>query len=157
MMDSKQKRFIDIFIEKRTVATLATVGTDEPFSATVFYVTRDNRRLYYKSRTASTHAQNLAKNPKAALSIYDHKSDYEKKSGVQLRGVSGRVTSASEMEAVVTMYGRRFGKGAAKKLDVQELISPTVASTMYYFDIQSVKLVSHELDCHMENYEAIGG
>jgi len=148
----ENRRFAEKLVKEATVGVLGTVLEGKPLTATIFVVTADGSRLYYKSRTDSLHAKALWENPQAALAVYDEESNYEAKTGVQLTGVSGQVTDREEMARMVALYGNKFGSQAAAKLNLEELLAGEV-STMFYFDVQEYKLVSHELGVHMKFYE----
>jgi uncharacterized protein YhbP (UPF0306 family) len=152
-MKESYRAFAGRLVEAASVGVLGTVFEGKPMTATIFIVTGDGRRLYYKSRTDSQHAKALWENKAAALAVYDEESSYEAKTGVQLTGTSGQVMDAGEMEKVVMLYGRKFGAQAAAKLSVAALLVPDAVSTMFYFDVEEYKLVSHELDVHMKSYE----
>lgn len=149
-----QRPFIEDFLKANQIGVMATNGVYGVEAATIFYVTEDASRLYYKSRTASNHAASLIKANKAALCVYDHNSTYVAKTGVQLLGNSGRVLDAAEMEKVVALYSQRFGEPAAKKLVLADLLALNSDSTFYWFDITAYKLVSHELAVHSPEYQA---
>lgn len=146
--------FAKRLVKAASVGVLGTVFEGKPMTATIFLVTENAVRLYYKSRTDSHHAKALWENPAAALAVYDEESSYEAKTGVQLMGRSAPVTDADEMAQVVELYGEKFGSQAAAKLKLKELLAPDAVSTMFYFDVVDYKLVSHELDVHMTFYES---
>lgn len=77
--------------------TLGTVIRNKPHLCTVFYVSNDQRTLYFKSRTESAHSRQFMKDSSAAVAIYSPGSNYSAKAGVQTQGVVRRVKSIKEM------------------------------------------------------------
>lgn len=147
--------FIRKFIAHRHIAVLGGIADSQPIVCSVFYVVGSNGEIYFKSRTDSMHSRAFMDNPRAGLAIYDHESNYDDKTGVQLIGLVSRVTEQVEMQSVVKLYSAMFGESAAKKLHIEELLSKNTKSTMFRFDVCKVKLVSHELEIHMPEYEAM--
>lgn len=143
------------FVLRHHIGVLATNFEGRPEAATIFYVSKDGLRLYYKSRTASRHARSLLTLPSVALCIYDHSSDYTEKWGVQLIGSSGRVVEKTEMELVVDLYGAKFGLAASKKLDLAELLSPETSSTFFWLDLREFKSVSADSEFQIETYTPV--
>lgn len=154
-MNNKLNAFIRSFIRDRHIAVLATMQGSQPIVSTVFYVVGDCGQIYFKSRTDSLHSKSFTVSPKAAFAIYDHQSTYDDKTGVQIIGTVTRVIERSEMKIVVDLYSCKFGASAAKKLQLDDLLSSETKSTMYLLDVGKVKLVSHELDIHMPEYESL--
>lgn len=144
------------FVLRHHIGVLATNFEGRPEAATIFYVSKEGLRLYYKSRTASRHARSLLAVPSVALCIYDHSSDYTEKWGVQLIGDSGRVLDRNEMEFVIELYGAKFGSAASKKLDLTELLSPASSSTFFWLDLKEFKSVSVDSEFQVETYTPVG-
>jgi len=140
------------FVLDHHVGVLATHFEGRPEAATIFYVSSNGFRLFYKSRTGSRHAQSLAFVPSVALCIYEHMSNYVDKWGTQLIGRSGRVQEEAEMRSVVDLYGSKFGSAASKKLDLRELLADDSASTFFWFDVLEFKSVSVTADQQIETY-----
>ena len=65
--------------------TLATCAGDAPWAATVFFAS-DDLQLYFFSSPDSRHCQNLALNPKVAVTIQEDYHDWRKIKGIQLEG-----------------------------------------------------------------------
>ena len=154
-MKSSDKTIIDNIITSNFIMTLGTIVDEKPHLCTVFYVTKDNRRLYFKSRTQSIHSQSFVQSPFAAASIYTPESNYVDKAGVQLQGAIKRVLNLKEMASAIALYGKAF-KGAEKKFEaLPKLISDFANSTMYSFDIETVKFVDSTKGIHTLEYENI--
>ena len=155
-MDKITKQIIDDVVESNFVMTLGTVVDKKPHLCTAFYVTQNNRVLYFKSRTASEHSRAFAKDNSASVSIYDPNSNYsERKAGIQTRGEIERVKDVSEMAKVVSLYAKSF-KGAKKKFEaIPKLVSEFVKSTMYKYTIEEVKVMDSAKNVHDEVYKKV--
>ncbi len=101
------------------VMTLATVGADGPWAAAVFYANED-LKLYFLSAPTSRHAENLAREPRAAATIQRDYDDWPGIRGLQLEGTVREVARADEAR-VRTLYQARYpliggGAGVPRKL-----------------------------------------
>lgn len=145
--------FSQKFITDRFMAVVACVSDGMPRSFTCWYGVV-NGNLYWKSRTESIHSRAFAENPAASLCVYDHGAAYpDDKTGIQLIGEVRKVTDRGEMEAVVKVFGDRFGEKVYAKNNIDELCDPNTTSTFYAFTPEKIKLVAKELGVHMEEYE----
>ena len=91
------------YLEAHNVMTLATAG---PWAAAVFYV-NDGFTLYFLSAPGTRHAQELAANPRVAVTIQEDYADWRSIKGIQLDGVAARV-AAGERARVIGLYGAKF-------------------------------------------------
>ena len=91
------------YLEAHHVMTLATAG---PWAAAVFYV-NDGFTLYFLSAPQTRHAQELAVNPRVAITIQEDYADWRSIKGIQLDGVAVRVP-AEERARVIGLYGAKF-------------------------------------------------
>ncbi len=101
------------------VMTLATVGADGPWAAAVFYAHED-LRLYFLSSPTSRHAENLARDPRAAATIQRDYDDWPGIRGLQLAGTVRAVAREDEAR-VRALYQERYpliggGAGMPRKL-----------------------------------------
>ncbi|GIK25928.1 MAG: UPF0306 protein [Betaproteobacteria bacterium] len=101
------------------VMTLATVGADGPWAAAVFYAHED-LRLYFLSSPTSRHAENLARDPRAAATIQRDYDDWPGIRGLQLAGTVRAVAREDEAR-VRALYQERYpliggGAGVPRKL-----------------------------------------
>lgn len=94
------------YLRDHNVATLATGNGDDLWAAAVFYVS-DGCTLYFLSAPASRHCQNLAQNPRVAVTIQEDYSDWLEIKGVQLEGLASEISGAEE-ELARRLYGRKF-------------------------------------------------
>ncbi len=94
------------YLQKHNVATLASGADGDIWAAAVFYV-NDGSVLYFLSSPTSRHCQNLAKNPRVALTIQEDYCDWPDIKGVQLEGVATEI-SGKEEEHARRLYGAKF-------------------------------------------------
>jgi uncharacterized protein YhbP (UPF0306 family) len=89
--------------------TLATVGPDgEPHAAAVYFAADDCHRLYFFSDPESRHIQDIARDGRAAATLFPECFDWPEIRGLQLRGVVRRVEHESESEHAWEAYAAKF-------------------------------------------------
>lgn len=91
-----------------TTLTLATLDPDgTPRATPLFFAVDEALRLIFLSERESQHAQNLARNPQAAVGLYPEVRDWEQIRGLQLKG---RVEAVPDLEAdeALDCYRTRF-------------------------------------------------
>lgn len=106
-MSDKLKDQVLNYLQTHNTMTLATCAADGPWAATVFYAS-DDLRLYFFSAPESRHCQNLAANPRVAVTIQEDYKDWQKIKGIQLEGTVGLVDSVFEKAKAMTVYGRKY-------------------------------------------------
>jgi len=117
------------YLAAHNVMALATAST---WAAAVFYAAEDFT-LYFVSSPNSRHAQDLAREPRAAAAIHEDYRDWRAIQGIQLSGAVARLEGAAR-EAALACYGRKFdflaseprlmealGKAACYRLVAEEL------------------------------------
>ena len=87
--------------------TLGTCLGDIPWAATVFYAS-DDLRLYFFSVPDSRHCQNLAANPRVAVTVQEDYHDWQKIKGIQLEGTAILVDSIIEKAKAMAVYARKY-------------------------------------------------
>ncbi len=106
MSDPLKQQILD-YLETHNTMTLATCSGDVPWAATVFYASND-LRLYFFSAPDSRHCQNLAANPRVAVTIQEDYDDWRKIKGIQLEGTVTLVDSIAEKAKAMTAYARKY-------------------------------------------------
>jgi uncharacterized protein YhbP (UPF0306 family) len=96
-----------IYLAAHNVMTLATNGPEGPWSAAVFYASRDFE-LYFVSSPKSRHALDLERNAHAAAAIHEDYRDWRAIQGIQLAGTVARLEGA-ERAAALARYREKFG------------------------------------------------
>ena len=106
MSDLLKQQILD-YLETHNTMTLATCSGDVPWAATVFYATND-LRLYFFSVPDSRHCQNLAANPRVAVTIQEDYRDWRKIKGIQLEGTVTAVDGLVEKTKAMAVYARKY-------------------------------------------------
>jgi len=95
------------YLETHNTMTLGTCSGDMPWAATVFYAS-DDFRLYFFSVPDSRHCQNLAANPRVAVTVQEDYHDWQKIKGIQLEGTAILVDSIIEKAKAMAVYARKY-------------------------------------------------
>ena len=95
------------YLETHNTMTLGTCSGDVPWAATVFYAS-DDLRLYFFSVPDSRHCQNLAANPRVAVTVQEDYHDWQKIKGIQLEGTAILVDSIAEKAKAMAVYARKY-------------------------------------------------
>jgi uncharacterized protein YhbP (UPF0306 family) len=95
------------YLETHNTMTVGTCSDDVPWAATVFYAS-DDFRLYFFSVPDSRHCQNLAANPRVAVTVQEDYHDWQKIKGIQLEGTAILVDSIIEKAKAMAVYARKY-------------------------------------------------
>ena len=106
MAEELRRQILD-YMESHNTMTLGTCQEDIPWAATVFYAS-DGFRLYFFSAPDSRHCQNLAVNPRVAVTIQEDYHDWRKIKGIQLAGKVAAVSSLLEKGKAMAAYLRKY-------------------------------------------------
>lgn len=139
-----KKDFVE-FIKKNQTMVLAVEDKEWSVQATtVFYAIENENALLIKSHTTSHHGSVIKNGAKVAVAIYDTKSTYSDKTGVQLRGICERIYDKAEMLNAVKIYSETFEGAAARFAPIDELVSEDAKSTLFRIKLVSGKMLSPE-------------
>lgn len=112
----KRKELREVVLEylnKHNTMTLATVRDNVPWAASVFYA-NDSFILYFISNpNSSLHCQNIARNPRVAITIDEDYSlkapnDWRKVKGIQMEGIAEMLTHEEEIYQAVKVYCKKY-------------------------------------------------
>jgi uncharacterized protein YhbP (UPF0306 family) len=106
-MADELKQQVLKYLETHNTMTLGTCADDVPWAATVFYAS-DDFRLYFFSVPDSRHCQNLAANPRVAVTVQEDYHDWQKIKGIQLEGTAILVDSIIEKAKAMAVYARKY-------------------------------------------------
>ena len=106
-MSDELKQQILNYIQTHNTMTLATCAGDTPWAATVFYASEE-LKLFFFSVPDSRHCQNLAANPRVAVTIQEDYKDWREIKGIQLEGTVALVDSLTEKAKAMAVYGRKY-------------------------------------------------
>lgn len=89
--------------------TLATTGeTGEPHAAAVYFAADQRLDLYFFSAPSSQHSLDLARDPRAAVSLYIESRSWQEIRGLQMRGIVSQVEPGSSWEQAWRLYLAKF-------------------------------------------------
>src|ERR671910_2398558 len=94
-MPDDLKQQVTHYLRAHNTMTLATCANEVPWAATVFYASEE-WKLYFFSVPQSRHCQNLAANPRVAVTIQEDYKDWREIKGIQLEGTVALVDSLTE-------------------------------------------------------------
>jgi uncharacterized protein YhbP (UPF0306 family) len=106
-MADELKQQVLSYLEMHNTMTLGTCSGDVPWAATVFYAS-DDLCLYFFSVPDSRHCQNLAANPRVAVTVQEDYHDWRKIKGIQLEGTAILVDSMIEKAKAMAIYARKY-------------------------------------------------
>lgn len=106
-MSEQLKQQILEYMEGHNTMTLGTCQGEIPWAATVFYAS-DDLRLYFFSAPDSRHCQNLAGNPRVAVTVQEDYHDWRQIKGIQLEGRVMLVDSLIEKGKAMAVYARKY-------------------------------------------------
>jgi uncharacterized protein len=106
-MSDLLKQQVLSYLNEHNTMTLGTCSGDVPWSATVFYAS-DELRLYFFSVPDSRHCQNLAANPRVAVTIQEDYHDWREIKGIQLEGTVTLVDALVAKAKAMAVYARKY-------------------------------------------------
>jgi uncharacterized protein YhbP (UPF0306 family) len=106
-MSDELRREILNYLQTHNTMTLATSADDTPWAATVFYASEE-LKLYFFSVPDSRHCQNLAANPRVAVTIQEDYKDWREIKGIQLEGTVAPVDSIIEKAKAMAVYAQKY-------------------------------------------------
>ncbi len=132
--------------------TLATAGHNgEPHAADVYFAADDALNLYFFSDPLSQHSLDVARNPRAAVTIHPHCSDWREIRGLQLRGWVKAVEDEDERKRAWELYSGKFPF-------VSELASVISQNQLFVFESEWIRLVDNRKGFGFkQEWDLIGG
>ena len=106
-MSNELKEQILDYLRSHNTMTLATTVGDLPWAATVFFASED-LHLYFFSAPDSRHCQNLAANPRVAVTIQEDYQDWRKIKGIQLEGRVALVDGVLKKTKAMAIYAAKY-------------------------------------------------
>ncbi|MFT5281038.1 MAG: hypothetical protein ACI9AR_000491 [Flavobacteriaceae bacterium] len=112
------KKLLHQYLKESTLMQLATVSDGCPWLCNVYFVSDEDNNLYWTSKKARRHSQEILKNPISACTIvYDSK----KKQALQITGKSYQV-SIEDLERICNLYSEKYGKKSGR---LEEMLKDT--------------------------------
>lgn len=125
------------YLAAHHVMTLATTGPAGLWAAAVFYV-NDGFTLTFLSAGHTRHAQNIAVQPRTAVTIQEDYNDWHTIQGIQLEGIVTQLTGAAR-ESAWKRYRAKYTFLAQAPLPVQQALQKVnwyqlVPDRLYFID-----------------------
>ncbi len=95
------------YLETHNALTLATVGPEGPWAASLFYV-NDAFLLYWLSDPRTRHSQNIARNPHVAVTINEDYRDWRLIQGIQMEGTAEQIGTIRDVEGPMRLYAAKY-------------------------------------------------
>lgn len=148
MADDLKSQVLD-YLRSHNTMTLATCADGTPWAATVFYAS-DDLDLYFFSAPDSRHCQNLALNPRVAVTIQEDYKDWRAIKGIQIEGTVMLIDEVLEKTKAMAIYARKYA-------DVIKLFTDP-ASGVFYKAFLKVKFyrVVPKLVLYIDNQQGFG-
>ena len=131
MNESLEAR-VRAYLRGHCTMTVATIGPDGPWSATVFYV-NDGFDFWWLSKPSTRHSVNLSSDPRAAVTIQE---DYHRPGmvqGIQMEGVVAGPTVPAAETRVMRLYLDKFPPGGDDSLPLLSAVKAFASSRLYRF------------------------
>lgn len=120
MDQEKRPAYAKQLIEKLNYMTLATAALEgQPWNSPVYYVYDGDVTFYWISRRNTQHSQNIAKNPKAFIVIYDSTVEPYRGEALYAQVVCAEVSDTTEITRALDLTTARIGKANFAPADVQ--------------------------------------
>jgi len=128
---------IAALLRQETTLSLATTGEDgEASVAPLFYLADEALSLYWLSDKNSRHSLNLARSPRASVTVYRNALNWKEIRGVQMRGLAAVVTEPQRRARLIEAYCERFKLGRVLRLAARQ-------STLYVFEPQFFRYIDN--------------
>jgi len=122
---------------QQTTISLATSGADgEPSVAPLFYLPGPDLSLYWLSSRSSLHSRNIAREPRAAATVYRNAASWREIRGVQIRGSAAVVADPERCAPLLDAYCERFKLGRVLRLAARQ-------STLYVFEPDFIRSIDN--------------
>lgn len=95
------------YLASHNTVSLATLGPEGAWAATVFYANVD-LTLYYLSEPKTRHVQNVLRNPSIAATINEDYRDWRQIKGIQMEATCQEVTGKRELARALGAYVKKY-------------------------------------------------
>jgi len=143
-MDNKETKKISDSImnilKRNNLLTLSTSRNNKPYSNTAFYAFDKNMNLYIWSEEGTTHSENLKKNKKVAVNIFDSGQKWGSLlQGLQATGIANLINSKELIKAGI-LYIKRFPKSLRLVKNPKGFHSKLFESRIYKIKLSTIKV-----------------
>ncbi len=127
-------------LDKNHLLTLSTSINNEPYSNTAFYVYDKNMDIYIWSEEGSVHSENLKKNKKVAINIFNSKQKWGSLlQGLQAIGTADKVNGKDLIKAGI-LYIRRFPNSLKLVKNPKGFHERIFESKLYKIQLDKIKV-----------------
>ena len=144
-MDGKEAKKISEAVKKilnrNRLLTLSTSGKDGSHSNTAFYTFDKDLNLYIWSEEYTKHSQNLRKNKRVAVNIFDSGQKWGSLlQGLQAFGTAKPVSSKKDLIIAGILYIKRFPKSLELVKNPKRFHDKVFESKLYKIELQEIKV-----------------
>ncbi len=137
----KISKSIKKILDKNRLLTLSTSSNNKPYSNTCFYASDKNINLYIWSEENTTHSENLRKNKKIAVNIFDSRQKWGSLlHGIQAIGTAIPVTNKKELIKTGILYIKRFPKVLKIVKNPLNFNNKVFESRIYKISLKEIKI-----------------
>ncbi len=122
-------------IKESTYMTLATSSDNTPWACALFFGVDSDYNFYFVFSCQSMHVQNVLKNRKVALTIFDSHAISGHANGVQISGTCERLTGKVIQAGIDAIYAKRYSDPADRanrSLTVEEFSKSDVDPSAHH-------------------------
>ncbi len=136
MIEKSDRSSILEILAEASALTLSTIDPDgSPRGTPLFFASDDSLRLYFLSDADSRHSRNLAREPRAAISLYPPVQGWQDIRGLQMKGGAALLDGHRRTDAMA-IYQEKFPF-------IRELESVVEASSLYRFSPTWIRLIDN--------------
>ena len=134
-MSEAARQLAQGFCREIGTLTLATVSSDKPWAATVFFAADKNFNLYFVSDHRTRHGRDIEINSRVAATINPEVDNWHDVSGLQIEGSVEVVAGAGRVKALA-LYLKKFPQidalYASPKGEHEETIAKRLKAANFY-------------------------
>lgn len=146
-MEAKFRDRVERILTDRSTLSLATAGLQgEPHLADLFFSSDPSLKSYFVSNPDSRHAQDLALDPRASISVHVDTWDWREIAGLQMEGSVEMLEQADRRERAWALYKAKFPS-------VEDFADEIARSRWYCFTPRWIRIIDNRLGFgHREEY-----
>lgn len=138
--EEKIRNSIKNILDKNHLLTLSTSKNNKPHSNTAFYAFDKDINLYIWSEEGTAHSENLKKNEKVAVNIFDSKQKWDcLHQGLQALGTAKQVNKKEFISAGI-LYVKRFPASLKLVKHPKRLHDEIFESKIYKIQLDEIKI-----------------
>ena len=131
---------INNILRRNYLLTLSTSWKGKPHSNTAFYVFDKDMNLYIWSEENTIHSENMRKNRKVAINIFDSRQKWGSLlQGLQARGTANIVNNKGLLKAGI-LYIKRFPRSLKIAKNPRGFHSKLFESRIYKIKLEEIKI-----------------